>query len=149
MATRNRKIHKKRGSRTCGKGSHKKNRGLGNKGGRGMAGTHKGRWSWVMKNHPDYFGREKGFKIPVKKSITIINLYELDERTEELLDQGIAKKKGDKVEIDVTRINCDKVLGKGSLKKALIVKAPSFSEKAKKKIEDAGGEAIPLGIEVG
>ncbi|MFQ5976123.1 MAG: uL15 family ribosomal protein, partial [Candidatus Hydrothermarchaeales archaeon] len=109
MATRNRKIRKKRGTRTCGGGSHKKNRGKGNRGGRGMAGTHKGRWTWVVKNAPDYFGREKGFKRPVTERPSIINLNELDERIEQLLSEGFAKKRGNKIEIDVTKINCDKV----------------------------------------
>ncbi|MFQ5800504.1 MAG: uL15 family ribosomal protein, partial [Candidatus Hydrothermarchaeales archaeon] len=106
MATRHRKIRKMRGSRTCGGGSHKKSRGVGSRGGRGMAGTHKGRWSWVVKNAPDYFGREKGFKRPLSERPAIINLHELDEKIEELLSEGLAKKKGDKVEIDVTKINC-------------------------------------------
>ncbi len=149
MATRHRKIRKTRGSRTAGAGSHKKNRGKGNRGGRGMAGTHKGKWSWVTKNAPDYFGREKGFKRPVDNSVSIINLYELDERIGELLDGGVAKKKGGKVEIDVTKINCEKVLGKGKVTAPLIVKAPSFSALAKKKIEAAGGEAVSLEVDEG
>ncbi len=145
MALRNRKFQKMRGTRTCGAGSHKKNRGKGNRGGRGMAGTHKGKWTWVVKNAPNYFGREKGFKMPNPERSTIINLHELDERIEELISEGLAKKKGDKVEIDITDINCDKVLGKGKITKPLIVKAPSFSGIAKRKIEEAGGEAVSLG----
>jgi len=149
MATRHRKIRKTRGSRTAGAGSHKKNRGKGNRGGRGMAGTHKGKWSWVVKNAPGYFGREKGFKRPVDNSVSIINLYELDERIDELLSNGVAKKKAGKVEIDVTKINCEKVLGKGKVTAPLIVKASNFSALAKKKIEAAGGEAVSLTVDEG
>lgn len=144
MATKHRKIRKMRGTRTCGGGSRKKSRGAGGRGGRGMAGTHKHKWSWVMKNSPGYFGREKGFKRPFEKRPATININEIDEMVEKLLNEGIAEKKKGKIEIDVTKLNCKKVLGKGRVTKPLIIKAPSFSESAKRKIEEAGGKAISL-----
>ena len=57
MIRKKKKVKKIRGSRTCGEGSHKKRRGAGNKGGRGMAGGHKHKWTWIIKYMPDYFGK--------------------------------------------------------------------------------------------
>ncbi|MFQ5976182.1 MAG: uL15m family ribosomal protein [Candidatus Hydrothermarchaeales archaeon] len=39
------------------------------------------------------------------------------------------------------------MLGKGKMTKALIVKASGFSGLAKRKIEEAGGEAVALEVE--
>jgi len=145
VALKNRKIRKKRGSRTCGRGSHKKARGSGNRGGTGMAGTHKGKWTWVIKYAPDYFGR-RGFDVPeeVKDVYETINIGELDEIAEELVAKGIAREVDGRIEVDVTALNVEKVLGAGKVTRALVVKAPRFSSLAVKKITEAGGEAIVL-----
>lgn len=140
MATKHRKIRKKRGSRSCGGGSHKKRRGAGHRGGRGAAGMHKGKWTWVIKYDPGHFG-DRGFKLPqaVKHERAAINVGELDE-----LAEKIAEKEKGKLIIDVTTLNCEKVLGKGRVSKPLVVKAFGFSKSAIKKIESSGGEAVPL-----
>ena len=145
MALKNRKIRKKRGSRTCGRGSHKKARGAGNRGGTGMAGGLKGKWTWIIKYAPGYFGR-RGFDLPpeVKHVYDTINVGELDELVDELLARGIAREVDGKIEVDVTKLNVEKVLGTGRVTRALLVKAPRFSSLAVKKITEAGGEAIVL-----
>jgi large subunit ribosomal protein L15 len=145
MATKDRKTRKMRGSRTCGGGSRKKRRGAGHRGGRGMAGTHKGKWTWTIKYDPDHFGR-RGFAIPkaVKNVYKAVNVGELDEFAEKLLESGVAEKKKGKITIDVTKIDCEKVLGRGKVTKPLVVKATGFSKSAVKKISEAGGEAIFL-----
>ncbi len=145
MAIKNRKMRKKRGSRTMGRGSHKKARGSGNRGGKGMAGTHKGKWTWVIKYAPGYFGR-RGFKLPeeVRRSYTTINVGELDEIAEELVTKGVAEKVEDRIEVDVSKLGVQKVLGAGKVSHALVVKAEKFSAKAVEKITQAGGEAVVL-----
>lgn len=145
MATKYRKIRKKRGSRTCGGGSHKKSRKAGSRGGTGMAGTHKGKWTWVIKYDPEHFG-DYGFALPkaVKVERTAINVGELDELAEQLLARGEAQKENEKIVVDLAKLNRDKVIGKGKVTKALIVKAASFSGRAAKKIEEAGGKAVVL-----
>ncbi|MEW6070653.1 MAG: uL15 family ribosomal protein, partial [Candidatus Thermoplasmatota archaeon] len=77
MVSRTKKF---RGSRTHGRGQ-KAGRGAGKRGGRGMAGTHKHKYLWVLKYKPDYFGR-RGFKRPQKviKEKKCINLYEIIEK---------------------------------------------------------------------
>lgn len=137
MARAARKIRKKRGSRSCGGGSHKKRRGAGHRGGSGMAGTHKGKWTWVIKYDPEHFGR-RGFKVPkdAKKRLRTINVGEL-----EGLVHG---KKGKKITLDLTSLKYDKVLGKGKVSMPLEVKAYGFTKNAVKKIESAGGKAVSL-----
>ncbi len=145
MALKYRKLRRKAGNRSCGRGSHKKNRGAGNRGGKGMAGTHKGKYTWVVKYAPRYFGRY-GFKLPegLRNIYRSINIGELDEIASELLAEGIARESDDGIEIDITVLGCKKVLGKGKVTRNLVIKAPRFSETAVEKIEGAGGKAVIL-----
>jgi len=140
MATRYRKIRKKRGTRTCGGGSHKKRRGKGNRGGSGKAGGCKHKWSWIVKYAPNHFGR-RGFKIPkaVKKEYEIINVGEIEENLEKFFKNGIANEKKGKI---IVNLSGYKVLGEGKITKPLIIKALAFSSSALEKIRNAGGEAI-------
>jgi large subunit ribosomal protein L15 len=148
MAHKNRKIRKKRGTRSCGAGHHNKNRGAGNRGGKGMAGGHKGKWSWIIKFDPDHFGKN-GFDVPraKKNEYNCVNIGDIDENIERLLKEGIAKKEKGKISIDVTKLDCEKVLGGGRVSNLLSVKAYSFSESAVKKIEASGGEAVTINAE--
>ncbi|HML06129.1 MAG TPA: uL15 family ribosomal protein [Methanobacterium sp.] len=145
MIRRTRKIRKMRGSRTIGGGCSKKRRGAGNRGGKGNAGLHKGKWTWTVKYDPKHFGKY-GFKRPQRSILKFspVNLDYLDEKSEELVQQGLAQKKNDAIEIDVTDLGYNKVLGKGKLSRPLIIKSPKFSSQAVQKIEEAGGETIIL-----
>ncbi len=151
MVVRRRKKSPKkyRGSRTCGGGHHRKRSGAGNKGGRGMAGSHKHKWFHVIKYMPDHFGKH-GFNRPPKlvKEPNIVNVGDLDVMADLLLEEGIAEKEDDRIVIDVTDEKLkkyggpfDKVLGRGRVTRPLVVIAPEFSEKAVQKLEEAGGEA--------
>lgn len=145
MIRKTRKIRKMRGSRTVGGGCSKKRRGAGHRGGRGMAGGHKHKWTWMVKYDPDHFGKY-GFKRPLKsiKIFNTVNLDYLDEKSEELLKKGLAQKENDKIVIDVTDLGFNKVLGRGRITKPLIVKSPKFSNLAVKKIEEVGGGVLTL-----
>ncbi len=85
---------------------------------------------------------KRGFHNPFKKRYALINVGQLEaldagsEVSPELLcGRGLVRSLGDGV----------KILGNGSLSKALTVKAHGFSSKAKEKIEAAGGrvDALP------
>ena len=145
MIRTKRKITKLRGSRSNGGGCTKKRRGAGNKGGRGNAGASKQHWTWTAKYDPDHYGKH-GFKRPQKmiEENHPVNLSFLNDNAEEFVEKGIASKEGDSIVIDITELGYTKVLGKGNISKSLIIKAPSFSESAKAKIEEKGGEAIEL-----
>lgn len=133
MVVRREKKHRKfRGRRTY-HGSHKKARGAGSRGGRGKAGYHKHKWSYVVKYEPDHFGKF-GFKPPRRRVIKAINLDELEK---------IAKEK--KIEeINLDELGFEKVLGKGKISIPLTIKAKYFSKKAIQKIEKVGGKAIKV-----
>jgi len=145
MIRRTRKIRKLRGSRTVAGGSSKKRRGAGHRGGRGNAGLHKSKWTWVVKYDPKHFGKY-GFKRPQGSILKFnpVNIDYLDQKSEELVKQGLAQKKDKAIEIDVTDLGYNKVLGKGKITKPLIIKSPKFSSLAIQKIEEAGGEIVNL-----
>jgi large subunit ribosomal protein L15 len=89
--------------------------------------------SWMLVNDPHHFGKI-GFKVPleVKNKVNAITLKDLD----------ILARKLNKNELDVSELGFDKVLSNGKLTQALTIKAKKFVEKAKQKIEAAGGKAI-------
>ena len=85
---------------------------------------------------------KRGFHSPFKKRYALVNVGQLETldagsevSPEFLCGRGLVRSLGDGV----------KILGNGSLSKALTVKAHGFSSKAKEKIEAAGGrvEALP------
>ncbi|MEM4295507.1 MAG: uL15m family ribosomal protein [Candidatus Anstonellales archaeon] len=122
-----------RGFRRHGHGNIKNRRGSGNKGGKGNAGLHKHKWTYTVKYAKDHFG-SKGFVRQNKKHIKTINLWEI----ENMAKKGLLEMK-DKAYI----FEFDgKVLGTGNLSNAYIIKALAFSEKAKQRIEEAGGKAL-------
>ncbi len=133
---------RRRGERTY-HGSHKKWRGGGSRGGRGGAGLHKHKWSYIVKYDKEHFGKH-GFKMPqgVVKDRKIINLGDLDRMVENLLKQNLAAKEGNAVKINLQKIGYDKLLGSGALNRSLIVESRYFSKSAIKKLESAGGKAV-------
>ena len=126
MTLRFRKKEKGRGAGT-GYGAKKKHRGKGSQGGRGYAGLHKHKWSWVGTKDPEHYGY-KGFT-PHTKRIKAVNVGEL-----EILTQ-------DK-EIDLQKLGYGKLLSRGKVSAALTVKVAKYTERAKTKIEKAGGKII-------
>jgi large subunit ribosomal protein L15 len=148
MAQKDRKIRKLRGTRTCGYGNTQKHRGAGSRGGRGMAGSKKHKWSFISKNFPNYFGR-RGFKRPQKilrkEKIKVINLSEIEEKFDKFLKEGKIKKTGKKFELNLKELKYDKLLGKGKITHPLMIIINSYSEKALKKIQEVGGK-IESGI---
>ena len=102
-------------------------------------------WTWMVKYDPDHYGKS-GFKRPQKTiyKFNPVNLGFLDEKLDELVSKGIAKKEKEKIIVDVTELGYNKVLGKGRITKPAIIKSPKFSQSAIEKIEEAGGEAAIL-----
>ena len=132
-----------RGTRTHGYGNTQKHRGAGSRGGRGMAGSKKHKWTYVSKYLPGYFGRS-GFKRPscqVKTQKTI-NVGVLDENVKKLLESGFLKREGDTYTVNLVEQGFDKLLGAGGVSHTFIVTVKVCSEKARKKIEAAGGQVI-------
>lgn len=136
VVRKKKKVLKMRGKRSYGYGSHTKHRGAGNRGGRGKAGAHKHKWSYVVKHEPGRFGK-RGFKQPpaVSKKVKAINVGSLE------------KLAASNKRLDLRELGYDKVLGSGKIGSALEVTATSFSKGAVEKIEAAGGKVIVIGRE--
>ena len=134
------RCEKFRGSRTHGRGK-KAGRGAGKRGGRGNAGLHKHKYITTVKYHPDHFGRH-GFKRhhSLISNPTTLNVGELMESLDALVAAGKAGKKGDTVTINLQKLGIDKLLGTGKADKKVVVMVDEASEKAKTKIEEAGGK---------
>tara|TARA_Y100000310_G_scaffold275670_1_gene292325 strand:+ start:3240 stop:3665 length:426 start_codon:yes stop_codon:yes gene_type:complete len=126
-----------RAKTTHGYGSMKKNRGAGNRGGRGLAGTGKRadqKKPTILKLYGlSYFGK-KGFKNQrrVGEKRKVLNLNQIN--------KSLDKKEGDFFILDASKY--DKVLGSGILKEKVKITCKSFSKSALDKIQKAGGEAI-------
>lgn len=135
-----RKIRKKRGSRTCGYGRVGQHRKSGSKGER-RAGRHKHLWSWVLRYEPDYFGY-KGFVSQKQKRIKDIRCINLKELEEIALRNAAKVEAGEKIFIDLKAMGFVKLLGEGRISRPVIVRVPSYTEAALRKIREAGGEII-------
>lgn len=131
MKFKRKKSVKQRGYKTHGYGSKKKHRGAGSRGGRGMAGSGKRadqKKPSIFKIYGNtYFGK-RGFKLHNKKGLKTINL-------EGLLSIG-------NVNVDLSKMGYDKLLGKGMIERKLVVSVRFASKKAIEKIEKVGGKVI-------
>ncbi len=121
------------GNRSYGGGNAKNRRGKGNKGGKGNAGFHKHNWLRTIKRG-EHKNRKYGFSSVRSKLMTV---------TLEQISTGIAAGKYP-VENGMAKVLLppgSKVVAGGKLLGRAFVHASSFSEGARKKIEDAGGKA--------
>lgn len=115
-----------RGSHTHKWGHKKKHRGSGSRGGTGMAGTGKRadhRKISTLKKYPDYFGKH-GFHSIWQRKRDVINIDELPMQQELNLD----------------KMGYTKLLSRGKPALKYTITVREASEKAKQKIEAAGGK---------
>lgn len=136
------RTNKLRGSRTHGRGK-KAGRGAGKRGGRGNAGVWKHRKMSIIKYNPEHFGR-RGFKRPqkvVSAKITM-NVGDIEENLESLKRDGFATEESGITKVYLTRMGVDKLLGFGRVETPLQIIVPETSERAREKIEEAGGAIL-------
>lgn len=134
-------VTKFRGSRTCGGGTHKNRRGAGSRGGHGNAGNDK--HHFVRNFLQGYTFGKHGFKRPQKviSYKSIVNVGELDEMAQQLVLDEQARKEGDVYYINLAELEypIDKLLGTGKAAKSMIITVADCSDKARSRIEEAGG----------
>jgi len=120
-------------------GQHRKH---SQKGGR-KVGSHKHLWTYVIKYEPDYFGK-KGFTSPrsLKQKINVINVGELDQLVDKLTAEKQLENREGKVFLDLEKLGYHKLLATGKVTKPVLVKVAAHSERAAKKIEEAGGQIL-------
>lgn len=126
---------KYRGMRTHGAGNTKNRRGSGNRGGRGMAGMCKHKFTWVTKYAKGYFGK-RGFVKPLHRITPVVHLFEINRKA--LLNQ--LEKKDGRFYFEFK----GKVLGTGELNVPVLIKALSWSKKAEAKVRKLNGELVKL-----
>lgn len=144
VVTKTKKRRKFRGHRTQ-HGAHRKWRGGGSRGGRGQAGGHKHKWSFVVKYDKTRFGKH-GFKrhgTGTEKPRTI-SLGQIRGMMDYFVERKFAQSEGGSVKLDLQKAGYDKVLGSGKIGQAVVVHARMFSKQAEKKLEEAGGKAVKV-----
>jgi large subunit ribosomal protein L15 len=113
-------------SRYHGRGK-KAGRGAGKRGGRGNAGLNKHKVMTRLKYMPGHWGMHGFNRHPGLRVVNAsINIGEVSERAE-----------GDS--IDLTEMGYDKLLGRGSIDRALEITVREASARAIEKVEAAGG----------
>jgi len=140
VVRRERRIRKLRG-RKSGFGSHKKHKGGGSRGGRGISGLHKSKVMRMIKYFPDHYGKHGMSSVKVTK-IRTVNLKDLDSNIEQFLKEKKVVKEQDGIKIKLSDLGYDKLLGSGKVNHPLIIEAKYFSKNAIKKLEEAKGKAI-------
>lgn len=143
VVRKSRKHRKFRGHRTY-HGAHKKWRGGGSRGGRGLAGGHKHKWSYVVKYDKTRFGKHGFKKHGVARDLRAINLSQIESKIDYFVEKKFAEKEGNAIKIDLQKAGYEKVLGSGRLTRPIIVQAKIFSKQAEKKLEEAGGKAVKI-----
>ncbi|MBI5228352.1 uL15 family ribosomal protein [Candidatus Micrarchaeota archaeon] len=124
------------GHRSHGRGNVKNRRGSGNRGGRGMAGIDKHKWSWAMVNDKHHFGKF-GFARPNKApEMKVAHLFEIDQqaRLEKL------EKKGGKFHFHFD----GKILATGTIKSPVEITAAAWSKNVEKKLKECGGSITKI-----
>ena len=137
------KFSRGRGSMTYGKGSKKKRRGSGNRGGKGMAGSGKRSDSKkpTISKIENYFGKH-GFISKNVGDIKGVNIGYIDENILRLAEQNLASKESGFFSIDLEKLGFDKLLSKGRVSNKYRIKASYASAKAIEKVKGNGGEVI-------
>ena len=107
---------------------------------------HKHKWTWVVKYAPNWFGKH-GFTQPVETryGVYAINVGELDEVACKLLRDNKAVKEDGRIIINLVELGYNKVLGRGRVTLPLKVIVPEVTDRARRKIEEAGGEVVIAG----
>lgn len=129
------------GHRTHGRGNIKNRRGSGNRGGRGMAGMDKHKWSLASKERTNkdkavYFYK-CGFTRPNPTKVDSINLFRINQEA----SLGKLQQEGGKHVYEFK----GKVLGTGNVSLPLSIKAYSWSKAVERKLKGSGGEISKLG----
>ncbi|MEM1930791.1 MAG: uL15 family ribosomal protein [Sulfolobales archaeon] len=150
VVRRRKKSRSMRGIRTHGYGSIGQHRKSGSRGGRGAAGMHKHKWSWVIKYFPNWYGKE-GFTYPIKikEKYRTINVGELSELVKYLESRGEIQREGEHYVLNLATLGYNKLLGQGEVDLKLKVVVYKATKEAIEKIRKAGGEVTILSKQSG
>lgn len=120
------------------------------RGGSGNTGRYRHKRSRLIRNkefvHMHYVGK-KGFRSVAEKrhigtALKTLNLWQLSDIVDKLVEANKAQMENQKVVLDLREMGYKKLLGLGSISRAIQVKVDYCSESALKKVKDAGGDAV-------
>jgi large subunit ribosomal protein L15 len=145
VVRRKKKSRKYRGYRNQGYGSIGQHRKSGSRGGVGLVGYHKHKWSWTVKYFPDWYGKH-GFTRPptIRTVYRTMNIGELGELLKEMESRGLLNFEEDKVIVDLSAFGINKLLGRGTIDRKVKVVVYDATRQAIEKIQNAGGEIVLL-----
>jgi len=149
------KIRKKRGTRTIGYGKVGQHRKKGQRAGAGKTTQwKKSKKSLFLKQKklgfPDSDWRigKKGFKRPQKikriENVNAVNVKDLEFKLDKFVEEKVAEKSGEIYSIDLSKMNIQKLIGRGNIHKKVNISVDRASVKAIEKIEAAGGKVVLL-----
>ena len=148
VVIKKKKSKKQRGQRTHGWGAGKKQRGKGHSGGHGASnvgkrgGSKKTKYLAAGKTPYGKKGERKGLTKKFKVFKKTINIFDIVANLTSWTDKGLVSEKNKIFEIDLEKLGYDKLLSRGSINVKLNIRVPEFSEKAKQKVEEAGGKIL-------
>lgn len=118
-------------------GQHRKG---GGRGGKGKAGGRKHLWIQTLKHDPDRY-KKGGFKPPsaLEPPLETINIGELKDLAQKNLGSERIENISDPIELDLTQLGINKLLGRGKIGFPLRLRVPSYTARAQEKVEAAGG----------
>lgn len=106
-----------------------------------MAGSHKHRYTWIIRYEPDYFGK-KGF-VPLKRlSSKTINLKQLANLVEQISPFDRSSHSKATPVVNLADMGYGRLIGGGRVERPLIVVAHKWSKSSEEKIVKAGGKII-------
>lgn len=132
------KVKKMRGTSSHGWGHKKKHRGAGHRGGVGNAGTgargDSKKPSILTSVGNSYYGK-RGFHSIHAKKMSVLSLTYVENHFNDLVESGTIVDGT----LDTTKMNINKVLGRGKLSHKLNIVCEEISANAKAVVEAAGG----------
>ena len=75
-------------------------------------------------------------------AVDAVDIGDIDQMADALVAAGTAEMDGDTIVIDAGQIGIDKILGGGQVTKKMNISAVSFTDRARQKIEENGGQAL-------
>ena len=117
------------------------------RGGSGQAGRYRHKRSSLIRSgefkNMHYKGKKGFTPVSASKDLGgVLNLFQLSTLVDNLVAEKKAQLVGDKVVVDLEELGFRKLLGGGSISRAVQVKVDKCSESAEKKLKQAGGELV-------
>jgi ribosomal protein L15 len=117
------------------------------RGGFGNAGRYRHKKSRLIRNkefiHMHYEGKKGFISIPqMQPQRKVLNLGQLSAMVDKLVSEKKAQIEDQKVIVDLGQLGFKKLLGAGSISRAVRVKVDQCSQGALKKLKEAGGEVF-------